>query len=236
VKKIWIITLFPEYFEPLVKFGIVGQALRGERGNTPKLEFIQLRDYTQKDYKGVDDSPFGGGAGMVIRADVLKRALVEGVLQSGGYSSLDELLVLFPSPRGRVWKNSECKKLAVCEKDLVFICGRYEGIDERFIEKYVNAEYCLGDFILSGGEIPTMAMIDSLLRFKDGVLGNSESKDFESFEGGLLEHPQYTRPQNFEGIEVPEVLLSGHHKKIEEYRKSESLRITKKFRPDLLKE
>ena len=235
MKKIWIITLFPEYFEPLVKFGIIGSALRGERGNSPTLEFVQLRNYTPKDYKGVDDSPFGGGPGMVMRPDVLARALMEGVVEKGHYDSVDKLQVIFPSPRVKVWTNKECKNTAQVEKDLVFICGRYEGIDERFIEKYVNAEFSLGNFILSGGEIPTMAMIDSLLRFKDGVLGNSESKDFESFENGLLEHPQYTRPQSFEGMEVPEVLLSGHHKKIEEYRKEEGLRITKKFRPDLLK-
>jgi tRNA (guanine37-N1)-methyltransferase len=234
LKKIWIITLFPEYFEPLSKFGIIGSALRGERGISPKLEFVQLRNYTNKDYKGVDDSPFGGGPGMVIRPDVLKRALVEGVIEAGKYNSLNDLLVIFPSPRGRKWNNVECKKLTIVDKDLVFICGRYEGIDERFAKKYVNEEFSLGDFILSGGEIPTMAIIDSLLRFKDGVLGNSDSLSSESFEEGLLEYPQYTRPQSFEGMEVPEILLSGHHKNIDEYRKNESLRITEKYRPDLL--
>lgn len=236
MKKIWIITLFPEYFEPLLKFGIVGQALRGERGVSPKLEFVQLRNFASNDYKGVDDSPFGGGPGMVIRADVLKKALLNGVIANGGYDSLEDLLVIFPSPRGKCLNNIESKKLSQIEKDLVFICGRYEGIDERFISKYVDMEISLGDFVLSGGEIATMAIIDSLLRFKDGVLGNSDSKDFESFENGLLEYPQYTRPPVFEGVEVPGVLMSGHHKKIEEYRLSESLRITKKYRPDLIKE
>lgn len=236
MKKIWIITLFPEYFEPLTKFGIIGQALRGERGNSPELHFVQLRDFSNKDYKGVDDTPFGGGPGMVMRPDVLRRALFEGVVKNGNYSSVDELEVIYTGPRGKVWNNVECKSISKLNKDIVFICGRYEGIDERFIEKYVNQTISLGDFVLSGGEIAVMAIIDSLLRFHNGVLGNSESKDFESFENGLLEHPQYTRPQDFEGLLVPEILLSGHHKKIEEYRNSESLRITKKYRPDLIKE
>jgi tRNA (guanine37-N1)-methyltransferase len=238
MKKIWIITLFPEYFNPLVQYGIIGQALRGERGDSIEINFIQLRDYTEKDYKGVDDSPYGGGAGMVMRADVLKRALFEGVIKKGNYSTnfKEELLTVYPSPRGKKWENKICKEFSKIEKDIVFICGRYEGIDERFIEKYIDVQISLGDFVLSGGEIPTMAIIDSFLRFKDGVLGNRESHELESFQENLLEHPQYTRPPVFEGMEIPEILLSGHHKKIEEYRKSESLRLTKLHRPDLLKE
>jgi len=238
MKKIWIITLFPDYFNPLIQLGIVGAALRGERGEGPSIELIQLRDYSGREYKGVDDSPFGGGPGMVIRADVLKRALIEGVVQKGNYGEdfKNKLTVVFPSPRGKKWNNLEAKNFSQLDTDLVFICGRYEGIDERFIEKYVDAEFSLGDFVLSGGEIPTMAFIDSLLRFKKGVLGNESGAGEESFEHGLLEFPQYTRPADFEGLLVPDILLSGHHKKIDEYRKSESLRITKKFRPDLIKE
>lgn len=238
MKKIWIITLFPDYFNPLIQLGIVGAALRGERGEVPTIELIQLRDYSGKEYKGVDDTPSGGGPGMVIRADVLKRALIEGVVQKGGYGEnfKEKLKVVFPGPRGIKWNNSEAKKFSQIDKDLVFICGRYEGVDERFIEKYVDIELSLGDFVLSGGEIPTMAFIDSFLRFKKGVLGNESGSGEESFENGLLEHPQYTRPADFEGISVPEILTSGHHKKIEEYRKSESIRITKKYRPDLIKE
>lgn len=238
MKKIWIITLFPDYFLPLKQFGIVGAAIRGERGDAPEVEVVQLRDFSSKDYKGVDDSPFGGGPGMVIRADVLKRALLEGVVHHGNYGEdfKNKLTVIFPSPRGQKWNNVKAKTLSSTEKDLVFICGRYEGIDERFIERYVDLEISLGDFVLSGGEIPTMAFIDSLLRFKKGVLGNESGSGEESFEHGLLEHPQYTRPPIFEDMSVPEILTSGHHKKIEEYRKAESLRITKKYRPDLLKE
>ncbi len=241
MKKIWIITLFPNYFDSLIQFGITGSALRGERGAGIELQTVQLRDFTPRDYKGVDDSPYGGGAGMVIRADVLKEALLKGVIEAGGYGEnyKERLHVVFPGPRGKTWSNSYCKNFSKIfndqsSKDLVFICGRYEGIDERFLNLYVDEQISIGDYILTGGEIPTMAIIDSSLRFIKGVLGNKESSTNESFQSNLLEHPQYTRPKNFEGQEVPEILLSGNHQKIEKYQKEESLRITKQFRPDLL--
>lgn len=241
MKKIWIVTLFPDYFDSLINSGIVGQALRGERGKAPEIITVQLRNFTTNDYKGVDDSPYGGGPGMVIRADVLKRSL-EYVVMAGNYGSdyKGKLHVVFPSPRGAVWSNSSAKEFAgqfsnENSKDLVFICGRYEGIDERFIQLYVDEQVSIGDFILSGGEIATMAIIDSFIRFFKGVLGNKESSELESFQTNLLEHPQYTRPPLFEGVEVPAVLISGHHQNIEKYKKDESLRITKLYRPDLLK-
>lgn len=242
MKKIWIITLFPNYFDSLINFGITGSALRGERGSKIEIKTVQLRNYTPKDYKGVDDSPYGGGAGMVMRADVLKEALVKGVVEDGGYGEdwRSSLHVVFPGPRGQTWDNSYCKEFAgrfskVESKDLVFICGRYEGIDERFLNLYVDEQISLGDFILTGGEIPTMAIIDSALRFFSGVLGNKESSMQESFQANSLEHPQYTKPKIFDGVEVPDVLVSGHHQNIEKYQKAESLRITKLHRPDLLK-
>lgn len=241
MKKIWIITLFPGYFEPLIQFGITGSALRGERQAKLEIKTVQLRNFTPKDYKGVDDSPYGGGAGMVMRADVLKEALIKGVVEAGGYGEdfKSKLHVVFPGPRGKTWNNETCKRFAhdfsqADGKDLVFICGRYEGIDERFLSLYVDEQISLGDFILTGGEIPTMAIVDSFLRFVSGVLGNKDSAEYESFQTNLLEHPQYTRPKVFDGLEVPEVLTSGNHKKINEYQKSESLRITKLHRPDLL--
>ena len=241
MKKIWIITLFPDYFDSLVNSGIVGQALRGERGQKIELITVQLRNFTTNDYKGVDDSPYGGGPGMVIRADVLKRAL-DFIIQTGSYGSefKNRLQVIFPSPRGKTWNNEYAKKFGSLyseenAKDLVFICGRYEGIDERFIELFVDEEISMGDFILSGGEIATMTIIDSFMRFFAGVLGNKQSAQSESFQLSLLEHPQYTRPAVFEGKEVPPILLSGHHQNIEKYHKEESIRITKLFRPDLLK-
>jgi tRNA (guanine37-N1)-methyltransferase len=241
MKKIWIITLFPDYFDSLINSGIVGQALRGERGNAPTIHTIQLRNFTSNDYKGVDDSPYGGGPGMVIRADVLKRAL-DFIVSEGEYGEdfKSKLHVVYPSPRGNTWDNSYCKEFAKRfsvedSKDLVFICGRYEGIDERFIDLYIDEQISVGDFILSGGEIPTMAIIDSFMRFFKGVLGNKESSFSESFENNLLEHSQYTRPPIFEGKEVPPVLISGHHQNIEKYKKEESIRITKLHRPDLIK-
>ncbi len=244
MRKIWIITLFPNYFDSLINFGITGSALRGERGmDDQKIELktVQLRQYTPKDYKGVDDSPYGGGAGMVMRADVLKEALLKGVVENGEYGEdfKSKLHVVFPGPRGKTWNNENCKDFAKRfsskdSKDLVFICGRYEGIDERFLNLYVDEQISLGDYILTGGEIPTMAIIDSSLRFFSGVLGNKESSEHESFQGNLLEHPQYTRPKIFDGVEVPEILTSGHHQNIKKYQKEEALRITKIHRPDLL--
>lgn len=242
MKKIWIITLFPHYFDPLINFGITGAALRKERGQDIEVKTVQLRNYTPKDYKGVDDSPYGGGAGMVMRADVLKEALLKGVVEEGSYGEdyKTKLHVVFPGPRGKKWDNSYCLNFAErfsnnISKDLVFICGRYEGIDERFLNLYVDEQISIGDYILTGGEIPTMAIIDSTLRFFSGVLGNKESATQESFQSHNLEHPQYTRPKNFDGVDVPEILLSGHHLNIEKYQKEESLRITRLHRPDLLK-
>lgn len=242
MKKIWIITLFPNYFDSLINFGITGSALRGERGSKLEIKTVQLRNYTPKDYKGVDDSPYGGGAGMVMRADVLKEALLTGVVADGGYGDdwKEKLHVVFPGPRGKTWDNFYCKEFAgrfskEDSKDLVFICGRYEGIDERFLNLYVDEQISLGDFILTGGEIPTMAIIDSALRFFSGVLGNKESSMQESFQANMLEHPQYTKPKVFDGVSVPDVLVSGHHQNIEKYQKAESLRITSLHRPDLLK-
>lgn len=241
MKKIWIITLFPNYFDSLINFGITGSALRGERGVEVEIKTVQLRNYTPKDYKGVDDAPYGGGAGMVMRADVLKEALINGVVEAGNYGPdyRSRLHIIFPGPRGKTWNNTFCKEFANRftqnnSKDLVFICGRYEGIDERFLNLYVDEQISLGDYILTGGEIPTMAIIDSSMRFFKGVLGNKESSLQESFQSNSLEHPQYTRPKIFDGVEVPEILLSGHHQNIEKYQKEESLRITKIHRPDLL--
>ena len=241
MKKIWIITLFPNYFDSLINFGITGSALRGERGSNLEIKTIQLRNYTPKDYKGVDDAPYGGGAGMVMRADVLKEAFMKGIVEDGGYGDnfKEKLHVVFPGPRGKTWDNSYCKEFAgrfsaEGPKDLVFICGRYEGIDERFLNLYVDEQISLGDFIFTGGEIPTMAIIDSFMRFFSGVLGNKESAEHESFQSNMLEHPQYTRPKVFDGVPVPEILTSGNHQKIAIYQKEEGLRITKIHRPDLL--
>lgn len=240
-KRIWILSLFPEYFGPLLNCGIAGSALRGERKEEDfsfEVHLLQLRDFSKNKYKSVDDSPYGGGPGMIMRADVLKDAL-EAVVEQGGYSSSEDLEVIYTSPRGKVWDNKEAREFGGSilskGKDPVFICGRYEGIDERFIEKYVSRIYSLGDYVLTGGEIAVLAILDSALRFVPGVLGNKVSANEDSFEDGLLECPQYTRPAEFEGIPVPEVLSGGNHKKILEWQKEKKLELTKKNRPDLIK-
>lgn len=242
--KIWIITLFPEFFGPLLNCGVVSQVFSGKRGTNISINLVNPRNYSSSNYKGVDDSPYGGGPGMIIRADILKNTLLEGIVSQGSYGTnyREKLHIIYTGPRGKVWNKKICQQFAEKyysqnssqKKDLVFICGRYEGVDERFITKYVNEEFSIGDFVLTGGELAVMAIIDSSLRFIPGTLGNSKGPQDESFENNLLEHPQYTRPFEFEGLQVPEILLSGHHANIKNYLKEEKIRITKKYRPDLL--
>lgn len=235
-KNIWILTLFPEMFEAFSKSGVIGKALKGERSDSLSLNlnFCNIRDHAIGNYKSVDDYPYGGGAGMVLRSDVLEQSL----LSIFGDKNKDEFHIVFPCPRGKVWNHKYAlefaeKNINDCSKDLIFICGRYEGIDERFLEKYVDEYISIGDYILSGGELAVMNIIDSSLRFVKGILGNKVSALEESFADDLLEHPQYTKPRDFHGMEVPEVYLSGHHKKIQEHKLLESKKITKKYRPDL---
>jgi len=241
-KRIWVLTLFPEFFEPFKVCGVTGQVLSGDRGAEFELITIQLRDFAPGNYKAIDDAPFGGGPGMVMRADILEKALLKGVVETGGYGEdwKSKLTVVFPSPRGVRWDNSLAREFARNElspesmdKDLVFLCGRYEGVDERCLERYVDQQISLGDYVLTGGELAVMTILDSSLRFHDGTLGNADSANFESFEGGLLEHPLYTRPRDFAGEEPPAVVMSGHHAKIEAFHQSERERLTKKYRPDL---
>ncbi|MCO4752955.1 MAG: hypothetical protein KC478_00665, partial [Bacteriovoracaceae bacterium] len=167
VKRIWILTLFPDYFAPLREYGVLGSALRNERAASNgkfELNTVQIADFSPKGYKGVDDSPFGGGQGMIMRADVLQKALLEGVVEKGGYGSAEDLHVVFPAPRGKTLNNDLAIDFASrvldfsAPKDVVFICGRYEGIDERFLEKYVDEYISLGDFILTGGELAVMCV------------------------------------------------------------------------------
>jgi tRNA (guanine37-N1)-methyltransferase len=239
-RTIWIISLFEEYFHPLMNHGRLSTVFSDKAPIKVDLKFINPREYSPNNYKSVDDYPYGGGPGMVMRADILKSAL-QAVVDKGEYGEeyRDRLHIVYPGPRGKAWSNVESKRMAskICEdegKDLVFICGRYEGIDERFLSKYVDEEISVGDFVLSGGEIAVLTILDSSLRFISGVLGNEESSKQDSFEDGLLEYPQFTRPKLFEDIEVPEILLSGHHERISKYRENEKMRVTKSFRPDLL--
>lgn len=238
--RIWVLGLFEEFFEPLKNCGIAGQVFKGNRGAEIELNFVNLRQFSPDDYKGVDDAPYGGGPGMVLRADILARALKEGVLSPSGKSDLRQSFhVIATHARGSVFNHLKARQLAQDflaspqQKELVFLAGRYEGYDERFLEKYVDEFLSLGDFILTGGEIAVMAMIDATVRFTPSALGNKLSSTDESFEDGLLEHPHYTRPALFEGMKVPQTLMSGHHGQIEAYRNQEKLRLTQKYRPDL---
>lgn len=244
MKNIWIITLFPSFFDVLYKIGVVGSALRGERGILPNLHFLNPTDFSEKGFKGVDSAPYGGGAGQVLRGDVLEKTLVEGIKNSypNSVKNIKEILkVVYLGPRGKkfdqnlAWNMMNNFKSSE-ERDIAFICGRYEGIDERFIEKYVEEHLSLGDFILSGGEVALLPILDSIFRLMPGVLRNEDSSLEESFNGDGLEFPQYTRPKFSCDKEVPDILLKGNHENIRHWRNVERIRVTKEFRPDLLEE
>jgi tRNA (guanine37-N1)-methyltransferase len=234
-----ILTLYPEYFDAFLEKGVIGRAIQGERGREFQIEVIQIRDFALDKHSSVDNYPYGGGAGMVMRADVLQNALEKGVLKAHG-KNRDEVHVIYPGPRGKTWQSEYCKEFANQHYSenrpthLVFICGRFEGIDERFIQMSVDEQISLGDFILSGGELAVMTILDSSLRFVPGVLGNKSSAEHESFAHGKLEHGQYTKPREFMGMKVPEVLLSGHHANIENFFEEDSKQMTKKYRKDLI--
>ncbi len=239
--KIWIITIFPEYFRPFLEVGVSANSLNGRNGLDFEVNLVPLGNYTFQKFKGIDDTPFGGGPGMIMRADVLKNALMLGVVGPGNYGEnfKEKLHLIYTSPRGKMWNRDYCMEFSQrvwasdYKKDLVFICGRYEGIDERFIQKYIDEEISIGDFVLTGGEIAVLSILDSAIRYVPGVLGNVQSSQQDSFEDCLLENPQYTKPRLFEDLEVPEILLSGNHKKIAEYQQNEKISLTQKHRHDL---
>lgn len=239
-KKIWIVTLFPQVFAPFFDVGVAGQTFSGQRGHQFQVTLINPSSFSPRDFKGVDDAPYGGGQGMVMRADVLKLAL-DHIIATGNYGEFyrQKLKVIYTGPRGQVWDNARCKLFAqdnwgAVPRDLVFICGRYEGIDERFLQHYVDETYSLGDYVLTGGELAVMTILDSAIRFVEGSLGHANSAHDDSFNDGLLEYPQYTRPKNFDGEEPPAILLSGDHQKIAEFRQQQKIIQTRKYRPDLL--
>jgi len=220
--KFDVLTLFPEMFEA-TKQSVLGKAIEK---NLLDINLVNIRDFSKNKHKKVDDSPYGGGAGMVIRPDVVYDA----------YNSVktEKSKVIYMTPQGKTLNQKIVEELSK-EKHLIILCGHYEGIDQRVIDKIVDEEISIGDYVLTGGEIPAMVLIDSISRYVEGVL-NEESIQEESFSNGLLEYPQYTRPEIFEGESVPEILLSGHHENISKWRKEKSLQITKQKRPDLLKD
>jgi len=217
-----VLTLFPDMFPGILGGSIPGKAMEKDLWN---LNVIQIRDYATNKHATVDETPFGGGAGMVMRADIIDRCL----------SDLDNVgEVVYLSPRGKVFDQQMAKKFSKIE-NITFVCGRYEGIDQRVIDKWNMNEVSIGDFVLSGGEPAVQVLLDSVVRLLPGSLGDETSLQEESFEDGLLEYSHYTRPRNWEGIEVPEVLLSGHHANIAEWRLQERKKITQMRRPDLWK-
>jgi tRNA (guanine37-N1)-methyltransferase len=224
--RIDVLTLFPDAFRGPLDVSIIKRA---REDGLLDLQIHDIREHATDRHKSVDDYPFGGGQGMVMRVDVLDRAL-QFVQEQDGPPGL----VVYLSPQGEVLSDRLVRELARNER-LVLVCGRYEGVDERFVEHCVDREISIGDYILTGGELPAMVLIDAVARHIPGALGDEVSPEEESFAGGLLEHPQYTRPAEYRGWEVPEVLLSGHHAKIEKWKMEQRLTRTRERRPDLLR-
>lgn len=222
-----IITLFPEMFA-----GVFGESIikRAVEKNILEIRFTQLRDFAFDKHRQVDDSPFGGGAGMVLKPEPIYRA-VRDVL-----SKSDEKLshkIIITDPSGEVFKQSKAKELAALDQ-IIFICGHYEGFDARIYD-LADELISIGDYVLTGGELPAMVIVDAVARMLPDVLGSAESATTDSFFDGMLGYPQYTRPRNFEGKVVPEVLLSGHHAKIKKWREEQALKLTRLRRPELIK-
>ena len=225
-----VLTLFPGMFDCVVNESILK---RGQKKGLVRIKVHNLRDWTFDSHRSADDKPFGGGPGMVMKVEPIYLALKELNALGGSRSKAKRPRVILLTPQGKKLEQALVKKLAK-EDHLVLICGHYEGIDER-VRGFADDEISIGDYVLTCGEIPALVVIDSVVRLIPGVLGDDESLKSESFEKGLLEYPQYTRPADFKGMKVPEVLLSGDHKKIEKWREEEAVKRTRHRRPDLIK-
>ena len=223
--KIALITLFPEMFKSVTDFGISGRAVRN---GLLDIVCFNPRDLTDDTHRTVDDRPYGGGPGMVMLIEPLRKAICKAREWTG-----PEALVVYLSPQGKVLDQASVNRFAE-KQNLILIAGRYEGIDERLIELEVDQEWSIGDYVLSGGELPAMVFMDALIRQLPGALGHKESANQDSFADGILDCPHFTRPEKYEGLDVPEVLLSGNHEKIRQWRLKQSLLRTKQRRPDLL--
>ncbi|HBE9572401.1 TPA: tRNA (guanosine(37)-N1)-methyltransferase TrmD [Clostridioides difficile] len=222
-----IMTLFPEIFNSYMDESIMKRAV--EKGII-EVHIYNIRDFSNNKHKKVDDYPFGGGAGMVMTP----QPIYDTYKHITTTHNINNPSVIYLTPKGKVYNQSMAKQMSLKE-DIILLCGHYEGIDERIIDLIVTDEISIGDYVLTGGELPALIMIDSISRLIPGVLNQEESFEEESFKDNLLEYPHYTRPRDFEGLKVPEVLLSGNHKKIDEWRREESIRITKERRFDLYK-
>ena len=219
--QVKIFTLYPDFFPGILSKGIYGRAIEKSLWN---LDVINIRDYAKDKHKTVDDTPYGGGEGMVLKPDVIAKALDQNLKKNEK--------IIYLTPKGKTFDQNKAKKF-LNEKKINILCGHFEGIDQRVIESRGIEEISIGDYILSGGETAAYVILDSILRLVPGVLGNENSYKDESFENGLLEYPQYTKPQIWEKTPVPEVLLSGDHSKIKDWRLSQSEAITRHRRPDL---
>jgi tRNA (guanine37-N1)-methyltransferase len=252
------LTLFPEMFSAVLSSSLLGKAR--EQGRV-SFHFTQIRDHSTDKHRTVDDTPYGGGEGMLIKVDVLYAAWKSAVSQlavatpkaSAAAESIDSDILqpietlsashisksglpdtqtILMSPQGKLLNQESAKELANC-KNLIVVCGHYEGVDERFIDLCVDREISIGDYVLTGGEVPAMVLADAITRLLPGTVGNEDSVKNDSLEGGLLKYPQYTRPKEFQGLEVPAILMSGDHSKIEKWRMDQSIRRTHEKRPDL---
>ncbi len=219
-----ILTLFPDMVEQGLNTSIIGRAV--EKG-TLSIETVNIRDYSVEKHKKVDDYPYGGGAGMVMQAQPIYDAYLA-VVEKIGYRPR----CIYLTPQGSLFCQQTAKELAK-EEDVILLCGHYEGIDERVLEEIVTDYISIGDYVLTGGELPAMVMVDAISRMVPGVLSNQESGETESLEGNLLEYPQYSRPETWNGKSVPSILLSGNHQKVDEWRREQSILRTKERRPDL---
>lgn len=219
--KVNVLTLYPDMFPGTLGYSLAGKAYAEGKWS---LNVVNIRDFATDNYQSVDDTPFGGGAGMVMKPDVLDAALTA-VYRTGP--------LYYLSPRGAVFTQETAKSWATQSDEMTFLCGRFEGVDERILEKWPFQEISIGDFILSGGEPALIAMLDAVIRLLPSVMGNDDSAREESFSEGLLEYPQYTKPQVWQGRAVPDVLLSGHHANIRKWRLAQSETLTKTRRPDL---
>lgn len=219
-----VLSIFPKYFVSPFMEGLLKQAINK---GILRIDVINIRDFAHDKHKTVDDEPYGGGPGMVMKPEPIVSAIRYAKANEHGYKT-----IIF-SPKGKQFNHSMAKQLSEYDK-FILVCGRYEGIDERITEFYSDEELSIGDYVLSGGEAAALVFIESIARLKPGFVGNEASVKSESYENGLLEYPQYTKPRIFEGHEVPEILLSGNHKQIEKWRKEQSFKLTLSRRPDLL--
>lgn len=224
-----VITLFPEMFEAITRFGISGRAAQRD---LMQIHCINPRDYAQGNYKRVDERPFGGGPGMVMMAEPLAQA-IQHAKQLAQQAGAVHVPVVYMSPQGKTLNETAVQDFVQYD-GLIVLCGRYEGVDERLIQKYVDQEWSIGDYVLSGGELPAMVLLDSIIRRLPGAMSDEQSHVQDSFVDGLLDCPQYTKPDHFEGMDVPEILKSGHHANIEKWRFLQRYQRTLERRPELV--